>query len=85
MCLYWVRSSRTGASLSDGLMSYPRYSEEKGSYPSAEMQSVYSTAPAGSAGWNLFQKSVNGEWGGTTNTFQVLFGHKRFKAICPSW
>ena len=29
---------------SDGLMSYPGYSLGVGSYPSAEMQSVYSTA-----------------------------------------
>ena len=37
--------SKTGASPSDGLMSYPENSLEE-SYSSAEMQSVYSTAPA---------------------------------------
>ena len=37
--------SITGTSLSDGLVSYSGHSLE-GFYPSAEMQSVYSTAPA---------------------------------------
>ena len=39
-------SSITGASPSDCLMSYPGHSLGRGSYPSAEMQSVYSTTPA---------------------------------------
>ena len=39
----------TGASLSDCLVSYPRHSFV-GSYSLAEMQSVYSTAPADWAG-----------------------------------
>ena len=39
-------SSITGASSSDYLMSYPGYSLGGVSYPSAEVQSVYSTAPA---------------------------------------
>ena len=38
-------SSITEASLSDCLMSYPRHSFRE-LYPSLEMQSVYSTAPA---------------------------------------
>ena len=38
-------SSITGASPSDCLLSYPEHSFGE-SYPSAEMQSVYSTAPA---------------------------------------
>ena len=38
-------SSITGVSPSDGLVSYQERSLEK-SYPSAKMQSVYSTAPA---------------------------------------
>ena len=37
--------SITGASLSEFLVSYPRYSLGE-SYPSVEMQSVYSTTPA---------------------------------------
>ena len=41
-------SSVTGTSLSDCLVSYPGHILE-GSYPSAEMQSVYSTVPADSA------------------------------------
>ena len=44
--LHILQSSRTEPSLSDCLMSYPGYSLEGVSYPSAEMQSVYSTAPA---------------------------------------
>ena len=39
------QSSRRGASFSDCLVSYPGHSFV-GSYPSTEMQSVYSTAPA---------------------------------------
>ena len=39
------RSSVSGTSPSDCLVSYPRHSLG-GSYPSAEMQSGYSTAPA---------------------------------------
>ena len=38
------QSSRTDALPSDGLVSYPGYLLGVGSYPSAEMQSVYSTA-----------------------------------------
>ena len=42
-----LQSSRiTGASPSDCLMLYPGYLSGGGSYPSAEMQSMYSTAPA---------------------------------------
>ena len=40
---YSTFSNITGASPSDCLISYPRHSW--GSYPSAEMQSVYSTVP----------------------------------------
>ena len=40
-------SSITGTSPSDCLVSYPGHSLGRGSYPSAEMQSVYSTVPAG--------------------------------------
>ena len=36
----------TGISSSDDLMSYPGHSLRCGSYPSAERESVYSTAPA---------------------------------------
>ena len=39
-------SSIAGTSPSDCLMSYPGHSLGRGSYPSAEKQSVYSTAPA---------------------------------------
>ena len=38
--------SITGISPSDCLVSYPGHSLEWGSYPSAEVQLVYSTAPA---------------------------------------
>ena len=47
-------SSITGA-LSAGLMSYPGHSLGWGSYPYAEIQSMYSTAPADWASW-LFAK-----------------------------
>ena len=40
------RSSITGASPSDCFVSYRGHSLRRGSYPSAEMQLVYSTAPA---------------------------------------
>ena len=39
-------SSIAGTSPSDCLVSYPEHSLGGGSYPSAEKQSVYSTAPA---------------------------------------
>ena len=39
-------SSTAGTSPSDCLVSYPGHSLGRGSYPSAEVQSVYSTAPA---------------------------------------
>ena len=39
-------SSTAVTSLSDCLVSYPGHSFGGGSYPSAEKQSVYSTAPA---------------------------------------
>ena len=39
--LHILQSSKTGSSSSDCLVSYPGHS----SYPSAEIQSVYSTAP----------------------------------------
>ena len=39
-------SSTAGTSPSDCLVSYPGHSFGGGSYPSAEVQSVYSTAPA---------------------------------------
>ena len=39
-------SSITATSRSDCLVSYPGHSLGGGSYPSAEVQSVYSTAPA---------------------------------------
>ena len=46
--LHIPQSSRTGASLSDCFVLHPRHLLEcvRGSYPSAEMQSAYSTAPA---------------------------------------
>ena len=43
--LYFPQSSMTRALLSHGLVSYPGNLLEE-SYPSAEMQLVYSTAPA---------------------------------------
>ena len=43
--LYIPQSPKNGASPSDGLVSYPGHLLEE-SYPSAEMQSVYSTVPA---------------------------------------
>ena len=46
--LHIPQSSKTGASPSDGLVSYPGHSLKE-SYPSAETQSVYSTAPAPAA------------------------------------
>ena len=48
--LYIPQNSKAGPSLSDGLVSYPGQSLGE-SYPSAEMQSVYSTAPANGANW----------------------------------
>ena len=39
-------SSNTGTSPSDYLVSYPRHSLGRGSYPAAEKQSMYFTAPA---------------------------------------
>ena len=46
-----LQISKAGASPSDGLTSYPGHSlVVVGSYPSAEMQSVYSTTPANKAG-----------------------------------
>ena len=42
----------TGTSPSDCLVSYPRHSLTGGSYPSAEVRSVYSTAPAN---WAIYQ------------------------------
>ena len=44
--LYIPQSSKTGASSSDYLVSYPRHLLVVGFYPSAEMQLVYSTIPA---------------------------------------
>ena len=46
-------SSFTRVSLSDCLVSYPGHSLGVGSYPSAEGQSVYSTAPADLTIFNL--------------------------------
>ena len=43
--LYILQISKAGTSPSDGLMSYPGYLLV-GFYPSADLQSVYSTAPA---------------------------------------
>ena len=54
-------SSITGASLSDCLVSYPGHSLGV-SYPSAEIQSVYSTAPA-----NWATKKCGGVLGMTLN------------------
>ena len=54
--LHIPQRSRTGASL-DGLVSYPGHSLEKeGSYFSAEMQSVYSTDPAVTGLYYMFEK-----------------------------
>ena len=47
-------SSITGTSPSDCFMSYPGYSLNGGSHPSAEVQSVYSTAPPPSWLGNIF-------------------------------
>ena len=44
--LYIPENSRTEASPSDGLVSYPWHSLKLGSYPYAEMQLAYSTTPA---------------------------------------
>ena len=44
-------SSITGTSPLDCLVSYPGHSLGGGSYPFAELQSVYSTAPADWARW----------------------------------
>ena len=48
-------SSITGVSPSDCLVSYPGHSSGE-SYPSAEMQKVYSTAPAN---WATLGKTIN--------------------------
>ena len=47
--------SITGTSPSDCFVSYPGHSLGGGSYPSAEMQSVYSTAPAD---WARFHQDI---------------------------
>ena len=47
-------SSITGTSPSDCLVSYPGHSLGGGSYPSAEIQSAYSTAPADRANTRRF-------------------------------
>ena len=47
----------TGDSPSDGLVSYTGHSLGRMSYPSVEMQSVYSTAPANWA--NLFSAKID--------------------------
>ena len=45
--VFYIRqSSQTEALPSDGLISYPGHLFGEGSYPSAEMQSAYSTAPS---------------------------------------
>ena len=49
-------SSITGASPSDCLMSYPGHSLGGEAYPSAEMQSVYATAPAQPTGQTVVLK-----------------------------
>ena len=48
----------TGTSPSDCLVSYPGHALVGGSYPSAEVQSVYSTAPADRQGkkWTMKKK-----------------------------
>ena len=51
------RPSITGALPSDCLMSYPRHSLEE-SYPSSEIQSVYSTTPADRAGFSYLHLSA---------------------------
>ena len=51
-------SSIAGTSTSDCLVSYPGHSLEGGSYPSAEKQSVYSTAPVD---WAMFRLNSNDE------------------------
>ena len=50
-------SSITGTSTSDCLVSYPRHSLGQRSYPSAEMQLVYSTAPAN---WAIRKEESSG-------------------------
>ena len=52
-------SSITGASPSNGLMSYQDTREEVRSYRSTEMQSVYSTAQADWAGWSLNKSALS--------------------------
>ena len=62
------RPSITGTSPSDCFVSYPGHSLREGSYPSVEVQSVYSTAPADWANFedvndhktslSIFQKSL---------------------------
>ena len=57
--LHIPQSSRfTRASPSDRLVSYPQHSLGE-SYPSAEMQLVYSTAPAD---WGLFPRVLVWKW-----------------------
>ena len=56
--LHIPQSSRTVASPSDGLVSYPEHLLEWGIYPSAEMQWAYSTAPADWALWLQICNSV---------------------------
>ena len=52
-------SSITGASSLNGLVSYPGHSFGRGSYPSAEMQSVYCTAPADWVSFFLMLSQMN--------------------------
>ena len=57
------RPSITGTLPSDCLVSYPGHSFRGGSYPSAEVQSVYSTAPAD---WAIHRVNVK------TVLFQII-------------
>ena len=62
------RSSITGTSPSDCLVSYPGYSLGRGSYPSAEVQSVYSGQnDLGS----IYQFLEGGPWGAMNYVFNV--------------
>ena len=53
-----TQNSRTGASPSDDLVSYPGYLLGMGSYPSTEMQLTYSSAPAYWAAFCILKNKV---------------------------
>ena len=72
-------SSIIGISLSDCLVPYPEHSLGRGSYPSAEKQLMYSTAPADWAKYQLGLWVENSESIGQLKSFQITWVNKRKK------